>query len=65
MTYRSKPLDVDTIDYIIKMLKQEWYDLNNMAVPVDETPRDIGLRVGKKCQLIKTINDLENQRKFR
>ena len=46
------------------MLQQEWYDLNNMVLPADETPRDIGLRVGKKCQLIKTINDLTNQKKF-
>lgn len=65
MTCPSKSLDVDTVEYIINMLKQEWYTLNNLTTSLDETPRDIGLRVGKKCQLIKTINDLENQIRFR
>ena len=46
------------------MLKQEWYDLNNMAALVNETPRDIGIRLGKKCQIIKTINDLSNQKRY-
>lgn len=64
MTYHSKSLDIDTVEYIINMLKQEWYDLNNMATLVDETPRDIGIRLGKKCQIIKTINDLSNQKRY-
>lgn len=36
----------------IKLLKQEWYDLNSAADVEDESPRDIGLRVGRKSEII-------------
>jgi hypothetical protein len=36
----------------IKLLQQEWYDLNN-APPVEgESARDVGLRVGRKSEVI-------------
>jgi hypothetical protein len=36
----------------IKLLHQEWYDLNN-APPVEgESARDVGIRVGRKSEVI-------------
>jgi hypothetical protein len=36
----------------IKLLQQEWYDLNN-APPVEgESARDVGIRVGRKSEVI-------------
>ena len=36
----------------IKLLQQEWYDLNN-APPVEgESVRDVGIRVGRKSEVI-------------
>jgi hypothetical protein len=36
----------------LNILRQEWYDLNNLPSVTDESPRDIGLRVGKKGEII-------------
>jgi len=36
----------------IKLLQQQWYDLNNEPAVADESPRDIGIRVGKKGEII-------------
>ncbi len=36
----------------LNILRQEWYDLNNLPSVADESPRDIGLRVGKKGEII-------------
>ena len=40
------------IEDLLTLLQQEWYDLNNLAPVPDESPRDIGLRVGKKGEII-------------
>lgn len=45
----------DTID----LLKQEWYDLNNTTKVEGETPRDVGMRVGAKSQLISMIEKVK------
>lgn len=41
-------------------LKREWYRENNKPKEPNETPRDIGIRVGKKSSLIQAINKLDN-----
>lgn len=58
MTSPSKPLDVDTLNYVIDLLKRNWYDLNNLETPANEDLRNLGIRVGRKTQLINNINDL-------
>jgi len=35
-----------------KLLQQEWYRLNDLPKFADETPRDIGMRVGKKSEIV-------------
>lgn len=40
------------IEDVVKIMKQEWYEWNNAPKVADETPRDIGLRVGAKGQTI-------------
>lgn len=39
----------------INLLRQEWYDLNNLPNVADESTRDIGLRVGKKGEIMVLI----------
>lgn len=41
-----------------KVLKQEWYRLNNLPPVPDESARDVGLRVGKKIQTVLLIHHL-------
>jgi hypothetical protein len=36
----------------VNLLRQEWYELNNAPEVENESPRDIGLRVGKKGEII-------------
>jgi len=37
----------------LQIMKQEWYDLNNSPVnPEGESPRDVGIRVGMKSEVI-------------
>lgn len=57
MTYLSN-LDKKTLEFIRDMLRKEWYALNDADKPQDETPRDIGLRVGRKTQLNKNIHEI-------
>lgn len=51
-------LDKKTLEFIRDMLRKEWYALNDADKPQDETPRDIGLRVGRKTQLNKNIHEI-------
>jgi hypothetical protein len=36
----------------IKLLQQEWYDLNNAPPVGGESARDVGIRVGRKIEVI-------------
>ena len=41
-------------------MKTEWYQLNNMSVdPEGESPRDVGMRVGRKTEVITLMNKVE------
>lgn len=40
------------VEDTIKLLRLEWYALNNEEVDVDITPRDIGFKVGQKSEII-------------
>lgn len=57
MTYPSN-LDKKTLEFILDILRKEWYALNDADKPQDEAPRDIGLRVGRKTQLNKNIHEI-------
>ena len=63
MTFPSSP-DKPTLDLIVNMLRKEWYTLNNLdaARLQNESARDVGLRVGRKSQLTKTISDIAGLR---
>jgi hypothetical protein len=41
---------------IINIHNQEWYGWNNAPKVENETPRDIGMRVGAKSQTIRLIH---------
>lgn len=61
MTYLSETstLDRTTLEFVIKCLKNDWYVLNDIEhIPESESPRDLGIRLGRKMQLIQTINEL-------
>lgn len=58
-------LDKPTLDLIINMLRKEWYTLNDLDAVArlqNESARDVGLRVGRKSQLTKTISDIAGLR---
>ena len=40
----------------VAQCRQEWYDLNNTESKENETARDIGIRVGQKNGVLKTIS---------
>ena len=40
----------------VNQCRQEWYDLNNADPKENETSRDIGIRVGQKNGVLKTIS---------
>jgi hypothetical protein len=44
----------------INLLRQEWYDLNNAPRTENEIPRDVGIRVGRKTEVISLINKISN-----
>ena len=44
----------------VELLKQRWYTLNNTKPPSDESPRDIGMRVGQKIEVQQCIQLLLN-----
>ena len=43
----------------INLLKQEWYALNNAPEVENETPRDIGIRLGRKGEIISLIGKIK------
>lgn len=45
----------------IDILRQEWYTLNNAPKVEGETPRDVGIRVGQKSELIKMIHVIKQK----
>lgn len=47
------------IEDVIKTLRQEWYDLNSAVPPETESARDLGIRVGRKTEVIKLIELLK------
>lgn len=49
----------------VELLKQRWYTLNNAAPENNETPRDIGMRVGQKAEVAHCIHLLSNHWKDR
>lgn len=57
MTYPTD-LDKKTLEFVRDMLRNEWYVVNDTIPPDNETPRDIGLRVGRKTQLNKNIYEI-------
>lgn len=42
----------------IKVLQNEWYELNNQSNPEIESPRDVGLRVGRKTEIVHLIEKI-------
>ena len=56
--YRDKFAEL-IVEDTINILKQEWYNLNDAPEVEDETPRDIGLRVGAKSQTIRLMHLIE------
>lgn len=48
------------VDQQVALLQQRWYDLNNQQPEPNETPRDVGMRVGRKSELILMIELLKN-----
>lgn len=67
MTYLSETVALDkaTLDFIVNTLRKEWFtlnDLDDVARLNNESPRDIGLRVGRKSQLNKTLGDIARLR---
>jgi hypothetical protein len=43
----------------LKVMQQEWYDLNNAPAVENESPRDIGIRVGKKSEVITLMHKIK------
>jgi hypothetical protein len=49
------------VEDLLKLLQQEWYDLNNLAPVEGESPRDIGLRVGRKSEILALMGKIKKQ----
>lgn len=43
----------------INMMRQEWYTLNNLPKVENESPRDVGLRVGRKGEIISLMEKIK------
>ena len=43
----------------LNVMQQEWYDLNNAPEVENESPRDIGIRVGKKGEVIALMHKIK------
>ena len=56
--YKEKFADM-LIAETIKVMQQEWYDLNNTPAVENESPRDIGIRVGKKGEVISLMHKIK------
>lgn len=52
----SQKLSELLVKDVVDILRQEWYTLNNIETKPEDTPRDIGLRVGAKGEVIKLIH---------
>lgn len=46
------------IQDILRLLRQQWYDLNN-AVIQDESSRDIAIRVGRKTEILHMMSKIK------
>ena len=49
------------VEDLLKLLQQEWYNLNNLAPVEGESPRDIGLRVGRKTEIISLMHKIKQE----
>lgn len=49
------------VEDVISLLRQEWYDLNNIEKAEDESLRDVGIRVGKKSEIIALIGKIKDR----
>jgi hypothetical protein len=43
----------------LRLLQQEWYDLNNAPAVENESPRDVGIRVGRKGEVITLMHKIK------
>jgi len=44
----------------LRIMQQEWYDINNTPVSIEgESPRDVGLRVGRKSQVLALMGKVQ------
>ena len=48
--YKAKFAELLLAD-TLNVMQQEWYDLNNTPEVENESPRDVGFRVGKKSEI--------------
>lgn len=46
------------VEDTLKLLKQEWYDLNNIPLVEGENTRDVGIRVGRKSEIIVLLDKI-------
>jgi hypothetical protein len=42
----------------VGVARDRWYELNNAPAVADESPRDVGIRVGRKIELIRLMTEL-------
>ena len=42
----------------VRVVRNRWYELNNQPTPEGETARDLGMRVGRKTELIQVMHTL-------
>jgi len=52
------------IEESLKVMQQEWYDLNNAPAVENESSRDVGLRVGQKSEVIMLMAKIRNHFDF-
>lgn len=42
----------------VRVARDRWYELNNQPAVAGESPRDVGIRVGRKMELIQIMHTL-------
>jgi hypothetical protein len=42
----------------VRVVRDRWYELNNTPAPEGESARDVGMRVGRKTELIQVMHTL-------
>jgi hypothetical protein len=47
------------IEEHIKLLRRTWYERNNEEYPKDMSPRDIGVKVGRKNEIVVLIEKIK------